>query len=195
MPLIDVTYFDAGLTFIAQLDLVYNRNRINRLIAQYEPEYLNKVLGRGLSAAFIAGLENAEPEQRWLDLRDGKDFVYCGVKKRWNGFMNEGKISPIAMYVFYWNTRKQASPNTGSGNILPTVENGARTSFVRDGMTVWNQMIEANESLLEYLRANADSYPEWEPSRYVGFYGYHHIRRYCPSIDWDLFTPLNHLNI
>lgn len=194
MLLIDYTYFNTGLAFIPQLDLVYNRNRVTRFIEIYEPEYLNRVLGYELSVAFTAGLGAPEVEQRWNDLKNGADFSYFGSKRHWNGFVNTLKQSPIAMYVYYWYTRKQATPTTGSGNVMPSLENGDRASFMRDMIQVWDDMVCENMILYQFLTANIDLYPEFKT---CPFYRWRCKRGMHRSMygDVDLYIPLNNLNI
>lgn len=182
MSLIDITYFNAS-NFIPQLSLPYNRARLESFINEREPEYLREVMGESLSAAFLAGISVPEVDiqQRWKDLRDGKDYTVGTYVMRWNGFVNDKKVSPIANYVYYWWNREVASFNTGSGQVLPTVENGTRVSGADKMVRQWNAAVHMAFSLIGFLKANASVYPEWQP---------YHCKR-----SQDVFNVINAKNL
>lgn len=182
MPLIDITYFNAS-NFIPQLSLTYNMQRLASFINEREPEYLRNALGENLAAAFIAGISVPEVniEQRWKDLRDGKDFSVGEYTMRWNGFLNPQKYSPIANYIFYWWMREAASFSTGSGQVLPSVENGLRTAGADKMVRQWNDMVHMTIRVTIFLQANKASYPEYQQRR-------------CLT-DVDVFNVINAKNI
>lgn len=78
--------------FINRLNLPQTGNsaglaEVQAFIDQYEPEYLQCVLGMDLWQAFINGIDGSGlPEQRWVDLLQGKDFTKQNCTYKWNGF-------------------------------------------------------------------------------------------------------------
>lgn len=84
--IIDPTYF------INRLNLPQTGNsaglaEVQAFIDQYEPEYLQCVLGLELWQAFINGIDGSGlPEQRWLDLLQGKEFTKQNCPYKWSGF-------------------------------------------------------------------------------------------------------------
>lgn len=199
--LIDDTFYVRD-AFIPQMGQLAVREDVALYQSVDEPELLNALLGIDLYAAFIAGLAVTTPEQKWLDLRDGKTYTDLHSQKRiWGGLANSAtKVSPVANYVFYWYSRSTASWGTGAGQVLPKVDNGQRTSFSNKLTWAWNRMVDMNVSLVSFLNANAAIYPEWTPiaeSRYAVFtwpvwWGGWPLR-HC--LRGDLFQKINSFNL
>lgn len=95
--IIDSTYF------INRLNLPQTGNsaglaEVQAFIDQYEPEYLQCVLGFDLWQAFINGIDGSGlPEQRWIDLLQGKEFTKQNRTYLWRGFapLTEGATYSI----------------------------------------------------------------------------------------------------
>lgn len=208
MNLIDVTYFEVE-PLIAQLNQQEVIERVQLFIARYEPRFLRQLLGNGLAKAFIEGLEPEEPAQRWLDLRDGKEYEdTAGNVFEWPGLASdETKISAIANYVYYWYTRDNASWSTGSGDVVPSVENGERVGPAAKQAQVWSDMIRLNYQCIHFLRTNKDTYPEWKGFNW-SYADFAYFRAwFSPFVTdhcfwWpnrlvrpDIFTPINAMNL
>lgn len=85
--LIDYTYF-FGDCSIGQLSESSVQGKINWFIDQYEPEYLQGVLGYETYKAFMSGLVTAPVPQIWLDLLNGKEYNdIIGRRRRWRGLI------------------------------------------------------------------------------------------------------------
>jgi len=84
--IIDYTYFTNRLN-LPQTGNTAGREDVEAFIDQYEPEYLQCVLGLDLWQVFINGIEGSgSPEQRFIDLLQGKDFTKDGCLYKWPGF-------------------------------------------------------------------------------------------------------------
>lgn len=168
--IIDYTYFVNRLN-LPQTGNTDGRNEVNAFIDQYEPEYLQCVLGLDLWQAFINGIEGSGlPEQRWLDLLEGKDFTQNGCLYHWNGFApltsgsNLTKLSPIANYVFYQFVDERVIDFTLVGNVKSTTENNRIADEVPRLVYTWNRMVDMNRLLYNFLKVNKAVYPEWKAS-------------------------------
>lgn len=160
--IIDSTYF------VNRLNLPQTGNsaglaEVQDFIDQYEPEYLQCVLGYDLWQAFIAGIEGSGlPEQRWTDLLEGKEFTKHNIVYKWNGFAPENKISPIANYVFYQFVDEREQDFTLVGNVKSTTENNRVVNATPRLVYTWNRMVDANRLLYNFLQVNKTTYPEWK---------------------------------
>jgi len=101
---IDSTYFTAERSLLKSEpeDLA----NLNMYIEKYEKQYLIYALGIELYNEFIAGLAETLPAQKWIDLRDGKEYMYTapdGTQKKgfWHGLKNASKESFLADFVYY----------------------------------------------------------------------------------------------
>ncbi len=162
MPtIIDYTYFRDDI-YLPQTGNTEGRTLINQFIEKREPEYLKKALGYDLWKAFTTGIEGSgTPDQRWVDLLEGKEYEYASVNNKWEGFENDAKISPIANYVYYWYVSKKAVDNTLVGTATGAVDNNTRVNPMDTLVDAWNSMVDMNRALWEFLYANKDTYPEW----------------------------------
>jgi hypothetical protein len=161
MAIIDVAYFDSGLTNIPNTDQPSVSEAVNDAIAIYEPEYLKGVLGYELQKAFEAGAAELTPDQRWIDLLDGVEFTRDGVMDKWIGFNNVQFDSSIAYYVMFHFVRNNDSIFTGIGERKSKSVNSDPISSSAMLMNVWNKMVSLNEILYWFLNNNPD-YPEFD---------------------------------
>jgi hypothetical protein len=168
MSLINNTYF------IANLDLPGKGNAgvtelLNIMIGRYEPELLQKALGYGFAKLFTdaiaAATEQAPLAQRWIDLRDGKEYVVDGRTFKWKGFADSTlKISLIANYVYYKYRKYTATLTDNIGESKPKSINADSVSANQKMVDAWNGMVEMLYSLYHFLDNNADTYPEYDGS-------------------------------
>ena len=154
MPIIDYKYFGGGLLKIPVRD-PDEREEIDRYIAIYEPEYLDKVLGKELAQAFLAGIETDPIEQRWIDLLQGSG--------NWPGFKDEDKYqSPIANYVYIKFFVEHQDLFLPTGNIKAKNENSIpANSRLRTAM-IWNDMVNYNWLLHGFVYSSG-AYSEFAP--------------------------------
>lgn len=187
--LIDTTYFINEIT-VAQADFQPVTTSLDAFISKYEPIYLSRVLGLQLYNDFIDGLAQPIPAQKWVDLRDGAEFTdSCGNLRKWTGFVNAEKVSPIAYYIYKHWLHSSSQQTTGSGEAAIQTENALRVNIQTKVITIWNQMVEMNKTLGEFIIANTDDYGAWKPY-YDNLYGYHDD--FCHN---ELFHYLNYLDL
>lgn len=168
MSLIDYTYFKGSLTIgdISNGNSPVVGNTITTdFIPQYEKDYLLKALGYPLYKAFIAGLEEEEPAQKWLDLRDGVEYEVSGKTYKWDGFVTDDKISPIAYYVYCEYMHANAVQSTGTGTAVNNKQNATSVSPAAKISASWVQMKRINAGLWHYLQNNKTTYTDYDSCR------------------------------
>lgn len=193
MLLIDTTYFNGKIN-VPNVDNPVARGSLAQFISEYEPDFLRKLLGPSLYAAYITGIAIVAPDQKWLDLRDGTSYNYGGNTYTWKGLtqaITAGtvtyKFSPIANYIWYWWMRTNNTSTTSEGESSSKKANGNKVSPALKMATVWNVMAEWNRTFYQFLQASTDTYPEWEGHQY---YLDGNGRPNC-----DLVTTINEFNL
>lgn len=191
--LIDTTYFVNEIA-VAQVDFPPVADSLTKFIDKYEPIYLSRILGLQLYNDFIAGLAVVTPDQKWLDLRDGKEFTdSCGNLRKWTGFVNAQKVSPIAYYVYRQWLNNSAQNTTGSGQATVETENAVRVNIIPKVNEIWNQMVDLNNVLAEFLIVNEADYGKWKPY-FDRLYIYDRDTIYFNGPN-ELFYYLNYLDL
>jgi len=165
MSLIDSTYFVYDINLPAG-----TYSELANVIARYEPEILKRLLGYELYKDMVANPSDA----RWVAFISGVEYTvdYDGRDQiiKWNGLINNDKISLIAYYVYYWYLRNQASITNNVGEIKPSQENSFNAESVAKAMNAYTRLIDlygcAGQSELipsayNFLNENEDTYPEW----------------------------------
>lgn len=179
VQLIDKTYFEDADLLIPGMGKETQVNKVNELIAKYEPEYLKAILGYGFYKMFMDALGAAEGDDelldiRWKDLRDGADYVNdCNETCRWEGFTNDLYLTPINRYVYYYFLRKNVPTTTVSGEKESKSDKSKSVSSVGKQVRAWNEMVGLNRVLVDFLLNKKDDngvlvYPEFkaqEPTR------------------------------
>lgn len=162
--IIDSTYFILKVN-LPQVGTTDGLADINQFIAQYEPEYLQKVLGYDLWKAFTEGIAGSgEPDARWLSLLEGAEFTYQSRNYKWPGF--EAKPSPISQYIYYMHQEDGALDTVLAGTSTGNTENATRVAPAPKMIDAWNKMVELNILLWNFLYANKETYPEWKHGGY-----------------------------
>ena len=165
MPLINSTFFITEIN-IPNRDRAGVLEPLNNMIAKREPELLTGLMGYGLYKAFIAGLAILPtPEQRMVELRDGKEYVVNGVAHKWKGLViidGLRKEALSANYVYYWFLRSGATLTTGVGEATTNTENAGRVSPARKQSRAWNEMVYWAHELTHFLVHNLETYPEYK---------------------------------
>lgn len=162
--IIDYTYFFGKLR-LPQSGNNEGRDEIDEYIETYEVEYLKKVLGYDLWKVFSAGIEGSgDPDQRWKDLLDGKEYSQHDITYKWSGFdpADESKLTPIANYTFYRYNESKASDVTLAGTSTGAVDNNTRVAPMQKMVEAWNAMVDINYLLYGFLMKNLDVYPEFD---------------------------------
>lgn len=158
--IIDATYFQGRLTIAQKTDVAVSTT-LAAFMAKFESEYLIKMLGYKTAKDFTAAIA-ATPDQKWIDLRDGKEFEsYSDGWMKWIGFKNAEKQSPIANYVYFKWMENEVSTTTGIGEKKMTFANSINYSPMQKMVTAWNEMANWNRTLYHFLDKNSADYPDY----------------------------------
>lgn len=114
-------------------------------VDRMEKKFLIDIMGRNLQEAFYAGL-TAGVEQRWQDLKLGVEYTYNGKTYKWGG-MNQLFVP----YIYQSWVGKTFNNLTGSGVVIPKIENGEQISPA-------SRMIEAYNEASDYVGSECDLY-------------------------------------
>lgn len=160
--IIDYTYFIGDIN-LPQAGSTDGQAYVNRFITIYETEFLQLVLGYDLWKAFTDGLAAGSPDQKWIDIRDGKEFAdLSGKNKKWIGFKNTDLKSAIANYVYYKIMEDQQTQTTAIGEAKNNAENATMVTASFKMVNAWNRMVSMCLVLKDFLDANSDTYTEWK---------------------------------
>lgn len=173
MSLIDKSYFTKNL-HIGDLSNVLDGTptMLDAYITRYEKEYLIKLLGLELYNEFVSGLEEDPVPQKWIDLK--------------NEIVDETfKVSPIANYVYCKWQDQNYTKNVGIGQVKNKAENAIVVRPYDMQVKAWNEMVDMNLNIGEYLWVNQDfNYTKW--------FGY---SCHCYFHRSDFYTHKNTLNL
>lgn len=164
MAFIDTTYF------IDELNLPTNSLQANTLttwIARLENKYLYEAMGYGFARLFLAGVTAVE--QRWLDIRDGKEYTVNDVLYKWIGFANAEKRSPIANYVYIDYQLYLQTLTVATGEKKPVAQNSTNATVSNKVHIASIGLNEMTHSLHHFLQNNLTTYPEWSTSHHACF--------------------------
>lgn len=157
-----------GSYFVIDINLPVDeiQTEIDGYIARFEREILIKTLGFDLYYNFIAALSGT-PDQKWLDLRDGKIYVQDGVNKRWRGLINDEKESLIAYYVYYQFLKSNNQYASGNGVKLVNSENSVNQSPIQKQKDAYNRMVDLISEMDDFIQysnsIDSTTYPNYEP--------------------------------
>lgn len=125
-------------------------NTLEWFVEKYEREFLLRLLGKPLYDAFVAGMGEAEPEARWVVL---KEAIYHKGERF--------SFSPAANYVFYWVSRRGRTQTSINGEVRGEQDH-ARIAHDADKLAkVWNDMIPMADGVLGFLDARREDYAEF----------------------------------
>jgi hypothetical protein len=129
-------------------------------ITKYEHRYLKQFFGYEFYTLFQAGI--LATTQIYEDIRDGSTYVdTAGYTQEWEGFMTSER-NPIANYIYFYHRRDIITSTDGIGEQSSAVENGSRVSPNYKMTQAWNEMVDMNKKLHDFLVANEDIYPTYQ---------------------------------
>lgn len=185
MPLIDKTYFQGELNIPSLQGSSPVLNSLNLFIGVREPMYLKAALGYSFWKLFVEGIAASVPDARWTDLKNGADYTdKDGIVRRWDGFVNAAKESPIACYVYYWFTRDAATFTTSNGEVESKKENASNVQATMKQTRAYNEMVRLTAVLHQYLK---DAVTEELDPMYPEFN--------ADAVDMGNFKPINVFNL
>jgi len=129
-------------------------------IARYEKEVLQKLLGYELWK-LVDAYEAGVSDQRIIDLVEGKEYTPDDVLVKWNGLINDDKISLLSDYVYFrWSVERVSTLQT-TGMMKLQSENAERANVTTKAVAAYNRMVDLYHSCYDFLIENEDDYPEW----------------------------------
>ena len=128
-------------------------------ITKFEPQYLKAMLGVAMYNDYVSGISGLDPI--YEAIRDGEDYTDDGdIERTWEGLGGVG-TSPIANYVYYHLMKYKVSQTQGVGESMSAVENGTRANSIPKMVEAWNQMVDWNRQLHDYLMVNEATFPDY----------------------------------
>ncbi len=154
MALINDTYFvfDLSLPAGKYSDIA---GWINRL----EGDLIREIVGVELGNLILEYSEASN--QRIKNIVEGVDFEVDGINYHWNGLVNDNKKSLIAYYVYTQYLRNNITFTTGTGERKAKNENSHNANQSIKYWRAHQRYMEEVTTLLMFLNANADIYPEF----------------------------------
>lgn len=131
---------------------------LQTFIDDEEEKNLRKLIGGKLYSAFIDGLDVVDPvvpEQRWIDLRDGKVFEYNDDEIVWVGMKK--LLTPLIHSKLLDSTFVK---NTGVTPAISKVENAKAISNITGVVNSWNDYVTLTKNLYYFLTENESDYPD-----------------------------------
>ena len=180
--LIDIDYFKGALQIpnLGKDSTAFQSN----YMAIYEKEVLVKLLGNTLYQEMIANYVSGTPSI-WVDLVEGKtyevEYNSETYQVKWNGLINDEKISLIAYYVYFNYIQQNYQQATGLGIVQSNTENGTIVSpnqklvwannecarlagsypYRLIGESTYTPIETLEESLFYFIANNITDYPNW----------------------------------
>lgn len=154
MPLITPAYF-VGEINIPNAGTPKVDERITTFINQYEPDCLEKLLGKALYASYKSDATTA----RMLGLLNGIDYTVSGTTYHWNGLIEGNNVSLIAYYIYFYMMKDMATITTQIGEKVVVAEDTKAVSSGDKRVNAWNRFSLKAHNLFSFLWNNS-GYPE-----------------------------------
>ncbi|KIO75579.1 hypothetical protein TH53_19770 [Pedobacter lusitanus] len=120
-----ITYNDfKGEQNIAAISNIGIRESLQVFIDEYEPLFLESLLGDALAAEFVAGLALAPIDPKWLFLRDN-----TSLKKM------------LVCCVYYHYRQNEITLTSGTGEVKSKNENSNPVNVIDKCTKSWNNMV------------------------------------------------------
>lgn len=142
---------------------------LESFITDNEATYLTEVLGYKMAKDFLTAIAANPASGIWFKLWKGAEFTdKHGRLNKWPGFRNAVQKLSIANYIYVKWLTDQEDYSTGVGHKKAKSENAVDASPIRKMCKAWNEMVDLNFILDDFLTQNAADYPDYE-----GIYGTH----------------------
>lgn len=139
--IINNTYFEN------ELSLPIDNINVQLFIDEHEPIVLRKLLGYALYKEFKAALDGGTPDQKWIDLRDGVEYIdNSGNLQKYDGL----KII-ITEYVFIKIVRDKQNHTTDSGVKIDSSDNAENYNPRYKQVFAQNDMVDRIVLMNEYI--------------------------------------------
>jgi len=163
MNFTDYTYFVGSINLPNTAPSLSEGAELVLFIDKYESKYLTDILGYKMAKDFISNMLVVSPPTSgiWFDLLNGKEFTDSnGNLNKWQGFNTIG-FNPIANYVYCELLEARETQTTGVGGQKSKINNSVQTSSRQKVVSAWNDMVELNCILYDFLIVNATLYPDF----------------------------------
>lgn len=119
-------------------------NDLDAYITRYEKEILIDLFGYALWKLINAYDSNnpGNSPQRIRDIVEGKEYTVDGDLIKWNGLINDDKISLLSYYVYYWWVRNNGTTLHMTGVALLKSENSEPESASQKISAAWGRLRE-----------------------------------------------------
>lgn len=125
---------------------------LNHFIQKYEPIILTELLGATLYADLSAGLE-VEP-----------------IEQKWQLLINEVKLS-VVNYIYWYYITDQHIQTVGVGQAVSKAGNAYIVSPVTKLVRAWNEMVQNNFNVIQFINANTNNYGDYYRPSWVAYCG------------------------
>lgn len=166
MSLLTLPYFRGTNPDCVLLEGQYNT--IQAHIDRYERDILIQLLGYVLAKLTIAYSDASE--QRIKDLVEGKEYQVNGHTVKWNGLLNDERVSLLAYYILIQSVTNRAIAFENVGTVSDQVVSPA--GFIIDkGLRLrelagYPRQDPYAPSLYNFLYNHQSIYPEWVFNEY-----------------------------
>ena len=136
---------------------------LDLFIQKYEAKFLSELLGYELAKLVIEAIEPpANTSGVIYDLINGKEYTdSLGDLNKWPGWKNVGQ-SAIANYIYTQYMRSAVSQTTSLGEKRTKSENMADFTPTYKIVKAWNDMVDLNSVMHEFLIVNEVDYPTYK---------------------------------
>ncbi len=160
--MIDLSYFYGKIAIPGIATDKSVQREVEQLIAQYEKEYLEKVLGYSFKKLYDDGI--TADDQIYVDIRDGAEYnsQATGYLTKWSGLKKTSPVSsPIANYIYYHYMKHNATVSTRTGGKVINQPTAVHIGDSEKAMFAWSDMVDENWVLRDFLRSQTDVYPDY----------------------------------
>lgn len=153
------------MSIIAPADFILNEalpidtlgDALQKYINKYEPIILTRVLTYQLYKEFNTGISAETPDEKWTNLLNGAEYTYENELKYF-----EGVKIVIVNYVYFKYIKEQSQSNSGVGIKKVTTENSTDTDATFKQVFSYNEMVDINEQLKEFMSVNDNVYDNYK---------------------------------
>lgn len=138
---------------------------LEQFIERTEEDLLICLLGYELYSEFVANVDTSSPESRWVDLRDGADYLYAGHPYKYSGIVEMLKPAVYSKWI---------DPGAYKFTNVGYVQNNApkeSTTLDQSGFRVeaWNRYVKLaydrgsrKNTWYGFMKATEADYQGWE---------------------------------
>lgn len=123
-----------------------------------ERNLLKDLLGYELYKEFNEALESSQPlDQRFVDLRDGVEYTYNDVLRKYEGMLDLLRPAVYALWI-----EEGAYKFTNVGWVVNNAQEQSQTLEDTEQFVVkyWNEYAKKAKALYDYFTVTSDDYPE-----------------------------------